>query len=100
MFSKKKFMAILDTCVITTTLIWFLLTFIGFLNFFTCNVSFFVVIKNSKFRKKKLFENAETLKTLKFLNLKEVFLVIYFISKRWYASIKHNLVFFQRTKLF
>jgi hypothetical protein len=49
-------MAITDSCTIFSTIVWFLVTFTGFYNFFSSSLNFFGILKNFKFRAKKVID--------------------------------------------
>jgi hypothetical protein len=61
-------MVLTDICILFSTVVWFLVTFISFYNFFISNQDFLQILKNLKFRKKKLLKATNTLIMLDSLN--------------------------------
>ena len=74
-------MALTDLCILFSTVVWFLVTFISFYNFFTSNKHFLQILKNLKFRKKKLVKTVTLIINLDQLNPLLVDLKYYFVSK-------------------
>jgi hypothetical protein len=74
-------MALTDPCVIFSTIVWFLVTFVSFFSFFTSNKNFLGILKNLKFRKKKLIYSLFLMNELDSLN--SLLVIIYSILFRW-----------------
>jgi hypothetical protein len=87
-------MALIDPCLSFSSVIWFLVTFISFFNFVVSNKNFLGVLKNLKFRQKKLFKTLILIKELN--NFKNLLVFIHLIFLKWLQ--KWNKLIFQFLK--
>jgi hypothetical protein len=76
-------MAMIDPCIIFSSLSWLCLIFVCFFNFFISNTQFLAIVKIIKFREKKYTYNLFLLKKLELLNFNKVLFVILSILKCW-----------------
>jgi hypothetical protein len=74
-------LAITDISLIFSTTIWFLVTFIGFFNFVVSNRNFLGILKNLKFRRKKVLQTLDLINKLENLNF--LLIIIYLILFKW-----------------
>lgn len=74
-------MAITDTSLIFSTTVWFLVTFIGFFNFVISNQNFLGILKNLKFRRKKVLQTFYLINKLENLNF--LLIILYLILLKW-----------------
>ncbi len=77
-------MALTDSCLIFSSIVWFLVIFTSFFNFVISNKSFLGILKNLKFRKKKVTISLFLIHELE--NLTFLFLLIYLISIKWFKK--------------
>jgi hypothetical protein len=74
-------MALTDSCLIFSSVVWFLVTFISFFNFVISNKNFLGILKNLKFRKKKFNRGLILINELDNVNF--LFLFLYLIFLKW-----------------
>jgi hypothetical protein len=89
-------MTIIDPCIIFSLLVWLFFIFVYFFNFFIRNKKFLAVVKNIKFRNKKIIQSFILIKQFKTLIITNVFLVIYILLKHWLRKLvlKAKVCFF------
>lgn len=87
-------MALIDPCLSFSSVIWFLVTFVSFFNFVVSNKNFLGVLKNLKFRQKKLIKTLLLIKELN--NFKLLLVFIHLIFLKWLQ--KWNKLTFQVLK--
>jgi hypothetical protein len=87
-------MALIDPCLSFSSVIWFLVTFVSFFNFIISNKNFLGVLKNLKFRQKKLVKTLILIKELN--NFKNLLIFIHLIFLKWLQ--KWNKLTFQLLK--
>jgi len=73
--------ALTDPYLSFSSIIWFLVTFVSFFNLVIINKNFLGVLKNLKFRRKKLFKSFLLINKLTELNF--LLLFIYLILLKW-----------------
>jgi hypothetical protein len=73
--------ALTDPYLSFSSIIWFLVTFVSFFNLVISNKNFLGVLKNLKFRRKKLFKSFLLINKLTELNF--LLLFIYLILLKW-----------------
>jgi hypothetical protein len=73
--------ALTDSCLIFSSIVWFLVTFISFFNFVISNKNFLGILKNLKFRKKKFNKGLTLTNELDTVNF--LFMFLYLIFLRW-----------------
>lgn len=74
-------MALTDPYLAFSSIVWFLVTFVSFFNFVISNKNFLGILKNLKFRKKKLFKSLMLINELNDLNF--LFILVYLVLLKW-----------------
>nr|YP_009495430.1 hypothetical protein [Eunotia naegelii]AWQ64077.1 hypothetical protein [Eunotia naegelii] len=74
-------MALTDPCLIFSSIVWFLVTFVSFFNFVISNKNFLGILKNLKFRKKKIIRSLILINELDNVNF--LFMFLYLIFLKW-----------------
>lgn len=78
---SKLRVALTDPCLIFSSIVWFLVTFVSFFNFVISNKNFLGVLKNLKFRKKKIVKSLTLVNELDNVNF--LFMFVYLIFLKW-----------------